>query len=565
MILGRLLAASPVPATMMARAARQAARAVILGCTLLVVLLPASAATACPGDCDGDGRVTISELIRGVNIALALAPFGNCPAFDRDGNQMVSIGELIAAVNASLAGCPIEPIFPANYRDSYVVVRDCRLSIEHGAVMIRVWADPTSAQAYLEEANPLPVGAVIVKEEFEGVDCDSDAELLRWRPMRKEPPGFDPEHGDWAWQWVNRDRTVLLNDKTTCIGCHLDAECVARDYMCTENGHTAPTPTPLPTPVVGELSIVLQGLPGALLSVSGRSPTDVIAVGADPGDGMGPMVIRYDGSGWRRLDSGATGDLWWISVTPIDGDFFLAGAGGLVLRFDPDSEQFTRDETPTAGLLYGIWGASADDLWAVGDRSPAGAGAALVLRNQGEGWVEVDVSGLAPPPGVRALFKVWGRAADEVYAVGAGGTALSFAGSEWQIVPSATTRNLFTVHGDDSLVAAVGGFISGAVVERPLGGAFTDVTPAAMPQMNGVFVSAAGVTVAAGVGRATAVRESTGWRVVDDSIDALRDFHAVWVDSEGGVWAVGGDLTVGSLDAGVLSYGGTQQVSGTIE
>jgi len=542
------------------RVARKGARAAAVLLTAWLTV-GASAAAACPGDCDADGRVTIAELIRGVNIALGNAPVSNCPAFDTNGNGLVAINELVAAVNATLNGCPIEPIFPANYRDTYSIVRDCRLSIEHGGVMIRVWADPTSAQAYLDEENPLPIGAVVVKEEFEGVDCLTDSELVRWRPMRKEAPGFDPEHGDWAWQWVEADRSVLLNDKTTCIGCHLDPECVARDYMCTENGETGPTPTPVPQ--VGELDVVLEDLPGALLSISGTSATDVIAVGADPGDGMGPMVLRYDGESWRRLNSGATGDLWWISVTPIDGHFFMSGAGGLVLRFDPVTEMFDRDETSTSGLLYGIWGAAADDLWAVGDHMPTGTGASLVLRNQGEGWSEVDVSALRPQ-GIPALFKVWGRAPDEVFAVGSQGVILRFAGVSWELISSGTTRNLFTVHGAGDLVSAVGGFLSGVVVELD-GDAFVDASPTVFPQMNGIFAGAQGTVVAGGVGRATAVRESGAWRVVDSDSDPLRDYHAVWVDPDGGVWAVGGDLTVGALDSGVLAYGGPDQISGTLE
>lgn len=60
----------------------------------------------CVGDCDGDGAVSISELIRGVNIALELASLEQCPAFDRNGNGAVEISELIAAVNNALDGCP---------------------------------------------------------------------------------------------------------------------------------------------------------------------------------------------------------------------------------------------------------------------------------------------------------------------------------------------------------------------------------------------------------------------------------------------------------------------------
>ncbi len=69
----------------------------------------ASAQVPCLGDCDGDGRVTINELILGVNIALNASPASVCPPFDPDGNGMVVISDLIAAVNNALNGCPGTP------------------------------------------------------------------------------------------------------------------------------------------------------------------------------------------------------------------------------------------------------------------------------------------------------------------------------------------------------------------------------------------------------------------------------------------------------------------------
>ena len=63
----------------------------------------------CVGDCDASGAVGIAELIRGVNIALGLAPLSQCPSFDTDGSGSVEIGELITAVNAALRGCPTMP------------------------------------------------------------------------------------------------------------------------------------------------------------------------------------------------------------------------------------------------------------------------------------------------------------------------------------------------------------------------------------------------------------------------------------------------------------------------
>ncbi|HUI25874.1 MAG TPA: hypothetical protein VL403_07290, partial [Candidatus Kryptonia bacterium] len=63
----------------------------------------------CVGDCDHNGRVTVEELVTGVNIALGNAAVGTCPAFDADNNQHVTIDELVTAVNSALNGCPAEP------------------------------------------------------------------------------------------------------------------------------------------------------------------------------------------------------------------------------------------------------------------------------------------------------------------------------------------------------------------------------------------------------------------------------------------------------------------------
>ena len=76
---------------------------------LIGFLIPRPAGAACTGDCNADGRITINELIQGVNIALDLSPVAVCPAMDPDGKGDVSIGELIAAVGALMNGCPGAP------------------------------------------------------------------------------------------------------------------------------------------------------------------------------------------------------------------------------------------------------------------------------------------------------------------------------------------------------------------------------------------------------------------------------------------------------------------------
>ncbi|MEO8606092.1 MAG: hypothetical protein ABI629_26210, partial [bacterium] len=63
-------------------------------------------APVCTGDCDGDARIAIDELVRGVRIALHEFDLDVCPAADASGDQAVSVTELIQAVNNSLQGCP---------------------------------------------------------------------------------------------------------------------------------------------------------------------------------------------------------------------------------------------------------------------------------------------------------------------------------------------------------------------------------------------------------------------------------------------------------------------------
>jgi hypothetical protein len=63
-----------------------------------------AATPSCQGDCNGDGQVTIDELLVIVNIALGNSPVSECPA---EANQQdgVRIGEVLAAANSSLSRC----------------------------------------------------------------------------------------------------------------------------------------------------------------------------------------------------------------------------------------------------------------------------------------------------------------------------------------------------------------------------------------------------------------------------------------------------------------------------
>lgn len=59
----------------------------------------------CGNDCNGDGRVTINELIELVNIALGKVPLSACAGGDDNRDGVITIDEVIRAVNTAQAIC----------------------------------------------------------------------------------------------------------------------------------------------------------------------------------------------------------------------------------------------------------------------------------------------------------------------------------------------------------------------------------------------------------------------------------------------------------------------------
>jgi parallel beta-helix repeat protein len=56
------------------------------------------------GDCDGDGRISVGEIVQGVNIALGRAAMSACPAIDWNLDGRVAVDEIVRAVSASMLG-----------------------------------------------------------------------------------------------------------------------------------------------------------------------------------------------------------------------------------------------------------------------------------------------------------------------------------------------------------------------------------------------------------------------------------------------------------------------------
>lgn len=80
-------------------------RVLRLAASMFFVPLPA---IACVGDCETRGVVTVSDIVRGISIALGEAEPATCDAMDVTGDGQVTIDEILTALTNALQGCPLE-------------------------------------------------------------------------------------------------------------------------------------------------------------------------------------------------------------------------------------------------------------------------------------------------------------------------------------------------------------------------------------------------------------------------------------------------------------------------
>lgn len=138
---------------------------------------------------------------------------------------MMRITAYIAVALALTAACTSEPvvhtvdvIFPTDAPTAWRQVRDCRHSHEHDLNYVRVVANDLAYDRYLKWDAPFPVGATLLKLEYDDAAC---SHLVRYTAMQKREKGADPDRGDWHWQATSPQRTVDDNASISfCVGCH---------------------------------------------------------------------------------------------------------------------------------------------------------------------------------------------------------------------------------------------------------------------------------------------------------------------------------------------------------
>ena len=292
----------------------------------------------------------------------------------------------------------------------------------------------------------------------------------------------------------------------------------------------------------------------ALLSVWGSSSTDVWVVGGDRGDMTGPVVEHYDGTTWTKLNTQlANTDLWWVKGFD-GGPVMIGGSNGTILSYA--NGQFTPMPTPAAtGVVFGIWGATPNDVWAVGGNL-GGLSGAFVWHYDGNTWTAQTL-----PPDLVAngtCWKVNGLASNDVWIVGTNGTTMHWDGTSLttSIISSAQQQqdSIFSVAGNSKGYVAVGGAFDGVIYENNGSGWSDSKIPPGGALMSGVAVSE---TDAYAVGDAgNVLRRQNGHWSTEKMLVTDQHLHAVWIDPDGGVWAVGGQFDTHPMMNGVLIHKG---------
>jgi len=99
----------------------------------------------------------------------------------------------------------------------------------------------------------------------------------------------------------------------------------------------------------------------AFLSVGGTGSDDVWLVGAQPSAQESGVVLHWDGNSWSEIEANTPHDLWWVHAFE-EGPAFVGGGGATVLRIDDNGVERTPTPPFFGNTVYGVWGASPDDL-----------------------------------------------------------------------------------------------------------------------------------------------------------------------------------------------------------
>jgi len=279
-----------------------------------------------------------------------------------------------------------------------------------------------------------------------------------------------------------------------------------------------------------------------------HTDTQRLVVGGSPEAGV---ILRDGGDGnLAPVDIGEeVGLLNWVHAFP-DGTLVTVGYEGAMFTSD-DGVNWERIALDTDQRMWGVWGASKDDVWAVGGKGQV-EGDAVIFRGPLGAMEPIEIE--IERPNVNAWFKVWGSSGDDVYIVGQKGALLHWDGTELKETGVGLTEDLIGVWGTGpDQVAVVGGRNNGVMALWD-GNEWRGMELAPVTGLNGVWLR--GNTVhAVGVDEAKVLRVdfASGDLLEEEDFLGTRipeaegiELHAVHGSADGKLSAVGGNYALQS-------------------
>jgi len=249
--------------------------------------------------------------------------------------------------------------------------------------------------------------------------------------------------------------------------------------------------------------------------------------------------------------------VWGTSATNV----YAVGSGGLIIDYDGDGDDDTvsdnRWDTPTPPItgndLYAIWGASANNIYAVGQLGIVGT----ILNFGGSNWTDISLTVGAGGN----LFGIWGSSSADVFVADDTGVIWHASGPTW--TPQWTLggnafRGIWGSASDDVFTVD---FTGGNIYHY--NGAVWNTTPmatASQPLTN-IWGSSASNVYAIGMLGTLVHYDGTNWSPVTGASTGTNQLTGIWGSSANDIYIVG-------LGGTILHYDGTawsDMVSGTLD
>jgi len=297
-------------------------------------------------------------------------------------------------------------------------------------------------------------------------------------------------------------------------------------------GADAPEPDGSPNP---DQTIDAPGPVSAWTEMPSGAVDPIQAIwGAGPGDvhavGKNGLILHYDGTSWSKMASPQTNDLyavWGVSATEVyaagdekiatyNGTKWVAGyedpaydirdlwsapgsstiwavgklGGNICYKSgagDPTGDwSAVYLYTTTSASMYGIWGASDSEIYAVGDGG-------LVLKCSGT-CTSVSSWSIMTTGVTTDLRDIWGFSSSDIFAVGLNGVVLHYDGTTWSKVTTGSSSYFHGVWGSSPTdVFAVGNpvFAPDEAIFRHDGSSWTKLPPPKSVALHRVWGSSA--------------------------------------------------------------------------